>query len=104
MGLGIVKEKQARTRSGAEAEKLLKAAREHFLNVLYGSNLRLNEKCSPYWVKEAGFAAARLAEEQQDWEVAANIYRRLVAVLPPVKPILEKKLERAEQLRNGKPL
>lgn len=104
VGLGIVKEKQARARPGPEGEKLMKAARDHFLNVLYGSNLKENEKCSPYWVKEAGFAAARLAEEQQDWEVAVNIYKRLAALLPPVKPILEKKLERAEQLRNGKAL
>lgn len=104
VGLGIVREKQARLKAAPENATLLKAARDHYLNVLHGTNLPEGEKCSAHWLKEAGFSAARLAEEQQEWEVAANIYKRMVRLLPPIKPILEKKLERAEQLRVSKAL
>ena len=95
VGLGKVLEKQAALRPPPDNKPLFVEARDRYLNVFNGTNLRDGEKPSPTWVKEAGFAAARLAEEQQDWQVAANIYQRLAKVLPPVQNAVEKKIERA---------
>lgn len=95
VGLGIVLEKQAALRQPPENRTLLLEARDRYLNVFNGANLRDDEKPSPYWVKEAGFAAARLAEDQQEWRVAASIYERLSKILPPVQNLVEKKRERA---------
>lgn len=100
VGLGKVFEKQAALRPAPDNKAFLVDARDRYLNVLNGANLRDGEKPSPFWTKEAAFAAARLAEEQQEWQVAANIYQRLLKVLPSVQTVVEKKLERAlEQSR-----
>src|SRR6185436_16953143 len=104
VGLGIVLEKQAALRQPPDSKPLLVEARDRYLNVFNGANLREHEKSSPFWVKEAGFAAARLAEDQQEWQVAANIYQRLSKVVPPIQSAVEKKLERAlEQIRLARP-
>ena len=104
VGLGIVLEKQAALRQPPDNKPLLVEARDHYLNVFNGTNLREDEKPSPNWVKEAGFAAARLAEDQHEWQVAANIYERLSKVLPPVQNVVQKKLDRAlEQTRIARP-
>src|SRR6185503_9589260 len=66
VGLGIVLEKQAALRQPPDSKPLLVEARDRYLNVFNGANLREHEKSSPFWVKEAGFAAARLAEDQQE--------------------------------------
>jgi TolA-binding protein len=100
VGLGKLLEKQAALRPAPENKPLLTEARDRYLNVLNGANLGDDEKPSAFWVKEAGFAAARLAEDQQDWSVAANIYRRLLKLLPPLQTVIEKRLERVlEQMR-----
>ncbi|HKQ40339.1 MAG TPA: tetratricopeptide repeat protein, partial [Verrucomicrobiae bacterium] len=104
VGLGIVLEKQAALRQPPENKSLLVEARDRYLNVFNGSNLREDEKPSAFWVKEAGFAAARLAEDQREWQVAANIYQRLSKVLPPIQSAVEKKLGRAlDQTRLARP-
>jgi hypothetical protein len=104
VGLGKVLEKQAGLRQHPDNKPLLVEARDHYLNVFNGANLGEDEKPSAFWVKEAGFAAARLAEDQQEWQVAANIYRRLSKLLPPVQDMIDKKLERAlEQIRLAQP-
>ena len=104
VGLGKVLEKQAALRQPPENKPLLVEARDHYLNVFNGSNLDGDDKPSAFWVKEAGFAAARLAEDQQEWQVAAKIYRRLAKLLPPVQDMIAKKLERAlEQTRLAPP-
>jgi TolA-binding protein len=98
VGLGQVMEQLAKTLDAA----LWKAAFNYYYNVVSFKNLREEEKIDPHWYKEAGLAAARLAEEHQQWEVAMRIYTRLIEVLPPLRPSLEKKIERArEQLRGG---
>jgi TolA-binding protein len=98
VGLGQVMEQLAKTLDPA----LWKVSFNHFYTVVIGKNLREDEKIDPYWYREAGLAAARLAEEHQQWEVAMRIYTRLIEVLPPLRPTLEKKIERArEQLRSG---
>jgi TolA-binding protein len=98
VGLGQVMEQLAKTLDTA----LWKAAFNSYYNVVSGKNLREEEKIDPHWYKEAGLAAARLAEEHQQWEIASRIYTRLVEVLPPLRPTLEKKIERAhDQARSG---
>ncbi|HZO84029.1 MAG TPA: tetratricopeptide repeat protein, partial [Verrucomicrobiae bacterium] len=104
VGLGKVLEKQAALRPPPENKPLLTEARDRYLNVLNGANLGDAEKPSSFWVKEAGFAAARLAEDQQEWAVAANIYKTLLKLLPPLQNVIEKRLERAvEQARLTRP-
>jgi TolA-binding protein len=104
VGLGKVIEKQASLRPPPNNKSLLVEARNHYLNVFNGTNLGEEEKPSAFWVKEAGFAAARLAEDQQEWQVAANIYERLSKLLPPVQDVVQKKLDRAlEQTRIAHP-
>ena len=104
VGLGKVLEKQAVLRPPPENKPLLIEARDHYLNVFNGAKLGEDEKPSAFWVKEAAFAAARLAEDQQEWHVAANIYRQLGKLLPPVQDMIGKKLERAlEQMRLARP-
>jgi TolA-binding protein len=104
VGLGKLLEKQAALRQPPDNKPLLVEARDHYLNVFNGANLGEEEKPSAFWVKEAGFAAARLAEDQQEWQVAANIYRRLGKLLPPVQDMIDKKLARAlEQIRLAQP-
>jgi len=100
VGIGLVLEKLARSKSAPENVSLLKAARDHYLIVLYGTNLNGSEKPDPFWLREAGFAAVRLAEEQNEWDIAIKIYNRMLAMLPPLRTALEKRIERAsEQLR-----
>jgi hypothetical protein len=45
-------------------------------------------------------AAARLAEELQRWDEAANLYQKLARWAPPLRKTWELKLERLEQLRS----
>ena len=94
VGLGLVLERQSTSQGNAA---LTRAAFDHYYNVLIGKNLNPGETPDPYWTKEAGLAAARLAEEQKRWEVLVNIYQRLVSVLPPLRPLLEKRIERARE-------
>ena len=37
-------------------------------------------------------------QEQGRWEVAANVYRRLIEVLPPMRAIAESRLQRVQQM------
>ena len=81
---------------------LWKAAFEYYYSVINPRDLREGEKVDPHWFKIAGLAAARLAEEHQEWETASRIYARMIDVLPPLRPSLEKKLEKArEQTATG---
>lgn len=98
VALGQVMEQLAKTLD----PQLWKTAFNHYYNVVSGKNLRDEEKADPHWYKEAGLAAARLAEEHQQWEVAIRIYTRLIEVLPPLRIPLEKKIDKArEQLRGS---
>ncbi len=98
VGLALVLQAQAKL--APDNPGLLKPAREHYLNVFYGDNLREGEKPAPYWVREAGLAAARLSEELKEWEVAVNLYKELAGLLPVLRPTLDKKIEKAQaQLR-----
>jgi tetratricopeptide (TPR) repeat protein len=103
IGLGQVLERQAQARPAPESAALLKGAFDHYYDIVSDAKLRDGEKPDPFWFKEAGFAAARLAEEQTRWDVAISIYRRMSDVLAPLRPTLEKKIEKArEHLRPEK--
>lgn len=103
VGLGQVKEKLAGLRSAPESADLLKAALDHYLNILYGKNLAEGESPDAFWLKEAGLAAARLAEDLKQWDMAVQIYSGLAGAVPALRPTLEKKIDKArEQARPDK--
>jgi hypothetical protein len=97
-GWAKVLERQAQLPSKTQAEKvdLGKTAMGHYLNVFEGKIALKDEQLDPFWVKETGFAAAALAEEQQQWDVAMNIYRRLGETFPVLRTALEKKIEKSK--------
>jgi TolA-binding protein len=95
--LAGVLEKIAATRPPAEQPALFQTARDHYLNVVYGTNLREGERPDPFWVERAGLAAARLLESLQQWESAVQLYQRLHEQLAALRPSLEKRIERARE-------
>jgi hypothetical protein len=102
-GLAKALEVQAMGGTTAEGAAFRNAAFEHYYNVALGANLRGGEECDLTWVKEAGFAAARLAEEQRQWTVALNIYKHLHDLLAPLRPRLQDKMDKVnEQLQRKK--
>ncbi len=100
VGLAKVLEKQAEQASPTERTNLLSEALRHYLYVANGRNLREQEVADPFWVKKAAEEAALLAEAQQQWEVAANLYRRLITNAPSLRKIWELKLEKLDRLRS----
>lgn len=64
----------------------------HYAKVLYVDE---GDDFDPRWVKEAGLAAAKLCESREQWKQAVNVYRRLLSVVPSLKPTLEKKIASA---------
>jgi tetratricopeptide (TPR) repeat protein len=101
MGLGLVLEKEAALQKAPEKTAALKEALDHYLNIVYGKGLDEGEELDPVWLKEAGLAAARLAEELKQWDVAMKLYERLATALPPLRPAMEKKIERAREQGAG---
>jgi TolA-binding protein len=91
IGLGVVSEAQAQTKTNSPAERaaLQERALDHYLNVVYGKNLRADETLDPLQVKEAGVRAARLLKSQQRWAEASRLYSRLKELLPPLRAALE---------------
>jgi TolA-binding protein len=100
VGLAKVLEKQSELTSAAERTNLLIEALRHYWNVVDGQALGESENADPFWLKEAATAAARLAEELQRWDEAANLYQKLTKWAPPLRKTWESKLERLEQLRS----
>jgi TolA-binding protein len=100
--LGKVLERLAEAKGPPDNAELLDAAFDHYYNVVCGKNLPEGQQPDPVWLKEAGLAAAALAEERGRWEVAVNLYNRLGESLPPLRPMLARKISRArEQTRTG---
>jgi TolA-binding protein len=100
VGLAIVLEKQAQQRTGAEQTQLLQLALKQCLDVIYEVDLRPGEKADAFWQKEAGLTAGRLLESLQEWSQAANLYRRLQVLLPPLRERLEEKILKARENLN----
>jgi TolA-binding protein len=81
-GLGMV----------AEREHDLPTALEYYCNVVYKYD---PAHFDPYWVEQAGEAAARICEDQQHWTEAIPIYRRVLEAVPALRPVLERKIAAA---------
>jgi len=92
-----------RERLMAEQDRLLSEALRHYQNVALGKNLRASEEANPFWIKEAALAAARLSEDLQRWDVAANLYRGLIDSIPALRKAWEAKLEKLDQARSAQP-
>jgi tetratricopeptide (TPR) repeat protein len=96
VGLALVLDKQARRKPEAELIEARKLALEHYLNVVYGKNLREGERVDPFWVKKAGLEATKLAEELQMWEQAVKLYEHLRQLLPSLTPMWDDKILKAK--------
>jgi len=103
-GLGQLLEKQSSPTTNQSV--VFQQALNRYLNIVYGNNLRDNESPDPYWVKRAGLDACRVAESLQAWETLVGpengkgLCERLSELLPPLRPLFEKKRARAiEQLK-----
>jgi len=100
VGLADSLEKQAEFAVAPNVRtSLLREAMEHYLAVVYGRGLREHEVADPFWVKKAAVGAARLAEEQQQWTVAAGLYQSLLELAPTLRKTWELKLEKLGQLQ-----
>jgi TolA-binding protein len=98
IGLAIILEKQAQQQKAqADQAPLLQAALRQCLDVVYEIDLRAGEKPDPFWQKEGGLMAGRLLETLQEWSQAANLYRRLQVLLPPLRERLEEKIIKAQE-------
>lgn len=51
----------------------------------------------PFWVEQAGKAAARIYEQQQQWDTAIRVYRRVLRAVPCLRPALEKAIAAAQR-------
>ena len=102
VGLALVLVKQAQMQAAPDPERL-NSALDHYLNVFFGKNLHDNETPGPLWVKEAGFAAAKILETQKRWGEAINVYQRLQPLLPSLRPLLDKKIKSARDQDGTRP-
>ena len=80
-GLGLVAERQHQPQE----------ALTHYSNVLYDPD---TPHADPAWVKDAGFKAATLLEEQHDWPGAEKVYQRVLEVVPSLRLEMQKNIER----------
>ena len=94
LGLAHVLDEQAKTAGETEErEELLKRSLEQCMEIVFGGNLRsANEKMDPFWVKEAGLMAGRLAGRLGRAEQERKIYSRLAEELPNM-PLWQAKLD-----------
>ncbi|MEN9572157.1 MAG: hypothetical protein RL514_12 [Verrucomicrobiota bacterium] len=99
LALGVVREKQGRT----------KEAFEHWSNVLYEKNLKPAELADRETtlrtlegaMVEAGGHMARQREGEKDWQGAIQIYQRLQEMAPAKHRALQLKIDRARQMLNA---
>ena len=96
MGVSVAARSQAEIGLGqvAERQHQPQEALDHYLKVLYFSPGNFD----PYWVERAGEFAARVCEDQQHWNEAVKVYDRVLAAVPALRPVLEKK-RTADQAR-----
>jgi TolA-binding protein len=102
IGLGVVLEKLAESASGPEQAALLAAARDHYLDVLYGKTLREGDTADPFWTRKAGYDAARITESLAQWSQAVSIYQQMQKAFPALAPRLERNIRRAQDQLKAK--
>jgi len=93
IGLGIVMEKKAEQGSAAERLVWIRRARDLYLDVFYGKP----EPADAFWTSKAGWEAARLSEQTQQWSQAVGIYEQLKKAYPILSPRLDKAIRRAQE-------
>lgn len=104
VGLATVLQKQADLVASTNQTAILREALDQCLAVYYWQKeLRDGEQPDWFWIKKAGLEAAALAERLQDWQAAINVYRGLKTQLPPLEPMLEKKIAKAQESLARKP-
>jgi len=84
VGIGVTLEKMALLRAGRERAGLFNQALNNYLDVFDRKILKPNEQPDPFWTREAGLKAARLAESLKLFRQAANVYQRLQDLFPPL--------------------
>lgn len=91
-GLALLLERLAQARPAPEKETLLKQALDHLLNIVHGRNLK-GRRPDPFYLKNAGLAAGRLAEAVGQKEAALNLYERLMQELPSMRSIWQARIQ-----------
>ncbi|HUZ07397.1 MAG TPA: tetratricopeptide repeat protein, partial [Candidatus Paceibacterota bacterium] len=95
LGTGIALEKMAALTTGTNQIALLNQALDKYYDVFKGNNLRKvnGEEADPFWQKEAGLDAERLAENLQEWKPAFAYYHDMTNNWPSLQPVLENKMK-----------
>jgi TolA-binding protein len=98
VGIGKVLWEQARLAqtNGAPDQALLKAARENFLLVLYGT-YEDADLPDAIWLRDAAIFAAEISAAREEWDTALEVYQRLGDKFPALKPTLEKRVASARE-------
>lgn len=89
-GLARVLETMAEGKTGPDREALLKAALDHFLNIVYGQNGK--GPSDPFYLKLAAREGGRLAESLEKTEAAIQLYRRVAQEAPALKAMCESRI------------
>jgi tetratricopeptide (TPR) repeat protein len=77
----------------AEQEGDTDQALAHYSKVLYEMD---PDRFDPFWVEQAGRAAARIYEEHQQWDKAVRVYQRVLKAVPSLRGPLEKAIATAK--------
>ncbi|MBN2507994.1 MAG: tetratricopeptide repeat protein [Verrucomicrobia bacterium] len=97
VGIGHALKFMAKTRDDPGKTALLKAAFDHYYQLVIEKNLRPGETPDPFWFKEAAMNAGLLAEQAAQWEAALNIYTRLGTAIPHLRSSVDKKIEQVRK-------
>ena len=99
IGIGLALEKMAVLATDTNQVALLNQAQGNYYDVFKGNNLRTDsgEEAYPFWQKEAGKDAERLAEYLQEWKTAFAYYRDMTNNWPSLQPVLENKIKKLLQ-------
>lgn len=96
VGMGLVFKAMADEKPTGERTALLRAARDRFLNVVYGTNLN-GERADSFYLKKAGLEAGRISEALGENDAALKLYRRLANEAPSMKSFWETRINSLQQ-------
>jgi hypothetical protein len=94
VGLGLVLKAMADGKPEAERISLLKAARDHFLNVVYFD--ARGPAPDPYYLKQAGLEAGRITRQLGETDAALHLYQTLIEKAPSLKVFWEARINALE--------
>jgi tetratricopeptide (TPR) repeat protein len=77
----------------AEQQDQPQQALAHYCKVLYELD---PDHFDPFWVEQAGKAAARIYEQQQQWDKAIKVYQRVLKAVPSLRAALDKAINAAQ--------